>query len=580
LFLKKERNSAFFLMMLCLVAMLTGGTLYSIPAHAAAPEENYKVKIRDDFPTIINPSDGAICPIEEYTGTAQMQQNRNRYGIVKRMVKCVQGLIIPATYMMMYDFSVNYIHKTIAAAMSVAVVLWGILAVLGKNTAIVREAFTVGIKLGAVSFFTYVLGKSSFWPDGLFPVMIDIVDWLASIVSQYIGYTSSIKCAVNLHPLDIWGRVDCALNSLLGGIFDPQMLIMGLAGFFLSCITSGTFGLFLALAGFAIIFFLVTSIFRACYIAITAYVALALMAIISPIFITMVLFKSTSSYFEKWLKLTIGFMLQPLFLFAYISMMLLAFDTVVYDGKFSVYRAIVPAQVIGTYPAPLKPYPPENPTTNPNGEFFIGKWLFDMNIYRDTTTTGVGVGLNPRLDATQQAADVGLGGSIGERPIDTDSFERRDAAGLAISVLDSFKTMDVQPVNLPMKKISWYNLAVMHECGGDSSRCPISQRGKLIEKDYCDKAPNNCTEKERKALADNYLNITIDYMIKLLLSLLIAVLTMHIFRNLLDVLPFVGAGIGGEKESMPTLGANGMQMPGSQAIEKIKSQMGRLTGGG
>jgi hypothetical protein len=557
--------------MLCVIALLAVGSLYSFPAHA--------VTIHDSYPEIVNPSDNVICPIVAYNGNnaAAKKANREQYGIMKRMVMCVQGLVIPAAYQIMYRFATEYLYLPIATAMMLAVVIWGYLMTVGKNSAPMRDAFIVALKIGSVSLFSYVLGKSAIWPDGLFPVMLSIVDWLCTVVTTYLGHSTTMKCAANFAATDVWGRVDCALNSLIGGIFNPAFLIAGLVGFFLACFLSGTFGIFIALVGAAMFFYLIIAVLRATYITISAYVALALMAIISPIFITMILFKVTYGYFEKWLKLTIGFMLQPMFLFAYLSMMLAAFDTVVYDGPFSIYRAIISPAAIGSYPDPLRPYPPQNVNTNPDGDFMIGTWMMNHSIYRDAEAAAMGVGTNPRLQKHVASQNIGIGGTTGTKEIPVENFKRKDAAGMAINVIDNFQAINVYKVDLPVKKITWQELALWRMCDDDPTCNANKMRDKLMV-EVC--GDMSCDEDEAQTFEERLENVRINYLIGVFLSMLIALLTLYIFYLMLDKLPFIGAGIGGEKNSMPVLGEKGISMPGNKLISKMKKGMGQLAGGG
>lgn len=521
---------------LCVMAWLAAGALWPFPAQA------------DTYPMLIHPQNHEICPIQDYNAAnyGDYMANRQQYGIIKRIVYCVQGLVIPAAYQIMYSFSVNYIYGPVAAACTLAVVLWGLLMISGKNSAPMRDGLTVAIKIGAVFMFTFVMGQSALFPAGLFPVIIAVTDNLAAVVSNYIGYSTTLGCAANLDPTDIWGKVDYAINSLIGGIFNPAMLIAGMAGFFISALISGTFGLFVALAGFVMIFVLIFAILRATYITITAYIAIALMCIISPIFITMILFRTTYAYFEKWLKLTIGFILQPLFLFAYLSMMLAAFDTVVYDGPFSVYRAVVGPEFDrrgGTYPA--------SPISNPCGDFLIGNWLWDNGVYQEADTMAMGVGTNPRLSPQIASTNTGLSGQTGSSNMPSSMFNQRTSAGMPQNVLNNFAAMNVFKVNMPAMAISWDQLTL----------------------NYYDRVRNDLSDEQMNALRLNYL-------IQLIISLLIAMMTLFIFYIMLDLLPFISAGIGGDKYSMPKLGANGLGMPGSGAMSKLQGSFGKLLGGG
>jgi len=527
----------------------------------------------NDMPKLVSQYDGMICPIEEYNTPQGQIDNRYEYGVIKRVVHCVQRLFIPAAYKIMYRMSVDYLYSTITAACTLAVVLWGVLMVVGKNSAPMRDGFTAALKIGGVSMFTFVMGKSELWPYGLFPILMDSVDYMGAIVTKYIGYGTSMKCAVNLAEYDVWGRIDCALNTLIGGIFSPSMLAAGLAGFIVTALASGGIGMFIALAGIAIMGFLITAIVRSAYICITAYVALALMSIVSPIFITMILFKSTYGYFEKWLKLTISFMLQPIFLFAYLSMMLIAYDTVVYDGKFSIYRAIVPPSVIGEYPEPLRPFPPQNQYSNPDGEFYIGAWLSSRGIYQQADAMSMGVGVNPRRDYEVDEKNIGIGGSMGAKDMPEQNYHQTNSDGITQSPVESLSNIDVFKVNTDVTQVTWQRLALIYFCE-DNSNCEPSQRGQDVKGEYCSKY--KCSAEEKRRLESKNFRLMVDYLIQVFLSFLIAMLTMYIFYQMLDALPFIGNGVTGETNA-PSL--NMVNMPGSSLKDKLKSSMAKLGSG-
>lgn len=563
--------------MFCLAAILAGFVLGSFPASA-------QTNINDPYPKIVSPYmtqyggqifGYQICPIVDYNTSdpSAVLANREQFGFMKRMILCVKGLVIPATYKIMYKNSLDYFYAPIAAACTLAVVIWGFLMVVGKRGAQMRDAFVVALKIGAVSLFTFVLGKSGLWPQGLFPIIIEITDEFARIVTSYIGYSTTMKCAATLNAADMWGRVDCAMNTLLGSIFNPTLLLAGLLGFFVCAFISGTFGLFIAFAGFAIIFILVTAILRATYITITAYVALALSAIISPIFITAILFNVTRAYFEKWLKLTMGFILQPMFLFAYLAMMLAAFDTVVYDGRYSIYRAIASPAAIGVYPAPLKPYPPQNPTTNPYGDFQIGNWLYDLGVYHETEVTSFGVGTNPRADTSLEDTDTGMGGSTGSRPVPSNDFGEKDAAGIPINALNQLMPLGLFKVDFPIHRISWLELSLLHLC--TTQGCTAQSKNQQIKIDICGGLV--CNQDDQKTYDARIYNIMIEYLVNLILALLIAFLTLYIFYLMLDKMPFIGAGMGGGPKGMPNLG--NMQSKANKLFDKMKAGAAKMMGG-
>lgn len=558
-------------MKLILIAAFVTGALCAFPARA---------DVDTSFPVLVNPTVTAyngqifgrqICPIENFNGAdvAAVQANRLKYGLVKRVVLCVKGLVLPAVYQIMFAYSVNYFYGPVTAACTLAVMFWGIMMAMGKRSAPMRDAFIVALKVGAVSMFTFVLGKSDIFPDGVFPLMIGVVDDLARIVTSYIGYSSTVSCDASVAGDDLWGRLDCIINTLVGGIFNSQLLMAGLLGFFVSAIFSGTIGLFIALAGFAVIFFLLMSVLRAVYIVITAYIALALMALVSPIFITMLLFGATRGFFDKWLRATMGFMLQPLFVFAYLAMLLAVFDTVVYDGRYSIYRAIAPISATGLYPEPLRSY-------GPTGDFSIGNYLFDQGVYQVAEGISTGVGTNPRLNDFVKSTNVGILGNIGTTSVPDSAFNQT-SGGMGLSVIDSLASQNVFRIGIDFKKILWKQLAFAKTC--TEPGCTATYMENQLLFNYCPD-PTSCTEDQIARFRARSDNIVTTYMIQLITSLGIAMLSMYLFYQMLDLLPFIGSGIAGEKNSMPALGTGALSMPGTGIFKKLKDEYAALAGGG
>lgn len=534
------------------MAWVAAGSLYSFPAFAQEPPPvpgnilrlnnilGYDID-QANYPGTIGNAN--YCPFD------WSFPDRQTIGLVKRIVLCVQGTVIPATYKMLWQTSLYFVAGPVAAACTLAIVLWGILLLTGKQSATMRDAFTLALKIGAVAFFTFALGTSEMFPYGLFPLMIQVIDHMAGIVTMYIGYSSSLDCAAALNPADVWGRVDCALDSLIGGIFSPVNLAAGALGFFFAALFSGPFGLFIGLLGFAIIFLMIFALMRATYIAITAYIAIAFMALVSPIFITMVLFSATRSYFEKWVKLTIGFMLQPIFLFAYISMMIAAFDVVVYDGPFSVYRALVGSRV------------------DQSGETFGAFEWARQQYSAEKNTVNLGISADPRLQDAPGSEDTGTLGDTG-------------AEELPDYVESHYKNRNIYSLDIPIKTIYWDGMAIEKICSSKPKPCDRGTVYDEIKRRICG-ADMICDDAQQAEYEKEIAMLPVEHLIYLLLALLIAMLTMYIFYIMLDVLPFIGAGITGEQYSMPVLGERGLKMAGGQMIDKLKGGMTKLaTGGG
>lgn len=127
-----------------------------------------------------------------------------------------------------------------------------------------------------------------------------------------------------LEYLKIWDILDCKLMRSLGygpELSVPNLVIAILAGFF----TSGL-GIVFAIATFFFAFFFLSLILRAMHIFLLSTTAITILIFVSPITITAMLFEKTKSIFDSWLKQLIGFMLQPVILFAYLGIFIAIFD--------------------------------------------------------------------------------------------------------------------------------------------------------------------------------------------------------------------------------------------------------------
>lgn len=503
--------------------------LFACPQTSWADE---KVNPDDEIVDWYGEGINSMCNPKNGQLQALIQDKPPNGGFVKRYVYCAKGVIIPATYKILSKISDRF-KDVIKAACLLAIVVWGIAVVAGRGGAW-REGVTVLIKIAAVLVMTDEFGKGVFG-KGMYTIMIDIIDELIKIVSSEIGFDSKMKCITdnNLDADDVWGRVDCMLETLVGGIFGTETLVAGIVGFLLACVFSGWLGIFMALIVGATVLLLIYSILRAVYITIMSYIAVALMALVSPIFITLALFRGTFGYFEKWLKLTIGFMLQPLFIFAYFSMLIFAYDVTITGntedpelGKFSVYRALA------------------GDAAKDDPDFKIGNYLKSKNVYKDQRHLVSGVGVDPKQEAevtggSWNRENIGfLGGVARDQNSDATIF------ALAKKVQNIQADFNAYTVDLPIGHLDWealYSASGVDTGGGE----------------------------------DGFFK----YLAQVFLSVLMAAITMYIFFLLLDLLPYIGAGVAGESFSMPVLGQDGGGTPGMGMVQQFKATVGSVAGG-
>jgi hypothetical protein len=82
------------------------------------------------------------------------------------------------------------------------------------------------------------------------------------------------------------------------------------------------------------------ALLRAAYTYIIGLIVLSFVFIIGTLFVPLIIFGYTYSIFERWLKMGLAMILQPLILFAYLNVLFVAFDTLLYSGENSLMSTI------------------------------------------------------------------------------------------------------------------------------------------------------------------------------------------------------------------------------------------------
>jgi len=347
--------------------------------------------------------------------------------------------------------------------------------------------------------------------------------------------TNNVDCpAFSNSGIDllIWEQVDCAIETLVGGIFSPFTLAFGMAGFLMGALLSTTAGVFIALMGIYIVIQILYALAKATYVFISAYIAFAFMVIISPLFIPCILFRVTKPYFDKWLRLTISFMLQPMILFAYLSMLMVAADLTIFTGPNSIYRVLA-----------------GNAVDSPG--FELGAYLVQIGAYTEEPMGGQAIGVNPRKVLNEVgapgAADSGAAGKIGDLAIRNSQAWVQNDVYNSLGIGNGGSDLRFFKVDWPTTAVDWEWLAMLD--------------GSL---QYPPTGPDPT-----------------QYMIKVFTSFFMATVVAYIFLTMLDSLPFLSAGLAGVPAGMPTLGQGSIAPPGSNLMESFKAKMsGGLGGGG
>lgn len=366
--------------------------------------------------------DGTLCPIPVYG-----------YGLVSRMVNCVQwtvlgspdGSVPGAVNMFLLPFSA-VLSKAVAAVCTLAVLFYGykLIIIGGQTQRLTGDTVVFGLKLAAVTLFSYDFG-------GMFPWVLAITTDLMNAVTIYIPFISADPwCAYN-----VWQSMDCALDRLIGGILPGSTIITGSLGFMAGLLFGGSVGVSIALMGFWLVLFMVNAIFKAVFVYLSAIFGLMFMALISPITVPCMLFSVTRPYFEKWLRLLMGLMLQPVFLAAYVSMLLIAFEAVVFSGPNSLYAAIAGPNLVA----------------NPN--FRLGYYMaYGSGAYGDMQVMPMAVAFSPGAQANwlqrSQESDTGLGGQQALAQVNPDQMNGQIGMFFDPSSPDAGLSLQVHAVSM------------------------------------------------------------------------------------------------------------------------------------
>lgn len=146
-----------------------------------------------------------------------------------------------------------------------------------------------------------------------------VIDGKDDYNNKYYNYPSSRTY------ISIFDALDCKLYKYLGisaGKSLPNLL--GIVA--LSVIFPFNLGIFLAVASLMLFFFAISFAMKAVYIFVASSIGIAMLLYVSPIIIPCVLFKSQKKIFDSWLKNLIGYVLQPMFLLAFVALSLSIMD--------------------------------------------------------------------------------------------------------------------------------------------------------------------------------------------------------------------------------------------------------------
>lgn len=128
----------------------------------------------------------------------------------------------------------------------------------------------------------------------------------------------------------LWDVIDCKLSKYIGigdnrfDPFSPHLLKVASALFFVP---------FILILTIVFIIFVVLITLRIVAVYINSVISISILVFVSPIIIPLVLFDFTKYIFETWARLLIGFIVQPVIMFTFLTILFAAYDLAMFGGN-------------------------------------------------------------------------------------------------------------------------------------------------------------------------------------------------------------------------------------------------------
>jgi hypothetical protein len=236
----------------------------------------------------------------------------------------------------------------IKMVLTISVTFYGVMILLAVPKSYIerKNLFPYVLKLALICYFTLGTG----WQDVLIRGVLEASGTLAAITFKpdklepskldgcqfprwnYADDNDGTKYNSPSYPpgkeyLEVWDILDCKIAKAIGfgpSLSVPNLIFMILGGFF-----TGGLGIVFVIAAFFFAFFLIIMTIRALQFFLVAMTSVIILMYVSVFIIPLCLFNRTKGIFNNWWKKMLGFILQPMILFAYLGILIAIFDNVV-----------------------------------------------------------------------------------------------------------------------------------------------------------------------------------------------------------------------------------------------------------
>ena len=456
-------------------------------------------------------------PASSSGGSTASTPNCDKYkGLVNRFGSCIKETVLKVA-VEYFDKMYSYFRTALNIVLTLGIVLYGVFLAAGMVENVKRDSMIVLLKVAFVAFFAANLEMIYFW-------VIDMMDGLIGLYFQFTNSMDEGKCSAVSDGFGPFKRLDCLLDLVIGlksssyqGSYTEKLsgdgVGRGFINFFFKAGVSSSIGALIAGVGFFIVYTLIFTVIKVTFMYLMSIIALSFMVMLGPIFIPLVLFKQTKGYFDSWVRLIVSFGLQPVIMFAYVAMMIIAFDKAVFSGSNSLMSSIVGSEADSA------------------SSFNLNEWMQNKNAIKRE-----GRGIEAKADdsvkdtsGTKSPTESAIPGTVFRDLSTTGGASGAGGTGGAPSggapgaSSNSVKTF---AQHLPLNMVDWKKLA---EARGKSEK---------------------------------------DLMKEVLYAIIFVAMVVYVFTTMLNYIPSLGADISGG------YGANLYQMVGQNPLEGAGKNLG------
>jgi type IV secretory pathway VirB6-like protein len=285
---------------------------------------------------------GTMGVINGSTGT-RMQPNRGRSEIcpcspgmfVEKLVHCFaskEGIIFKSV-MSFITGTKPYFQAIFSAAVLLATMIFGYKLATGTVRQIGKDTMTLLFKIIAVTVFLLNF-------ETIYEYVIDLMYSLGFMAAELIvGYGELCRNSSGPGTVEapaIWAQYDCALNYFLsfkGG----GPIILGSSAMIVGLIFAGGYGFAIAMMLVGVIMTLMLAIMRTVYIYLSSILSVSFLMLLGPIFVPLMLFRSRTDQFNKWVLMIFMHLFIPMFLYIVMALILVMLKYGLFVGEHALF---------------------------------------------------------------------------------------------------------------------------------------------------------------------------------------------------------------------------------------------------